>query len=419
MALFDLVNPNRIADDIGRFSEIGHDSRGGVTRLAFTREERQAHDELKEQARRLGMESCQDGVGNFFARRDGLDGSLPSIMLGSHLDTVPQGGKLDGALGVIAALEAVRILVDQRVKTRHPIEIVSFAAEESARFGVGMLGSQLATGKIPSGRVLALRDSSGMSVERALHGLGYTPSEVVGVTRNIRAEVAAFLELHIEQGPVLESKGIPAGIVTDIAAATRLQVEVRGSRDHSGTTPMSLRRDALAGAAEMILAVESYVKRLGSRNAVGTVGVINVEPGAMNVIPGKATLGVDIRDADSESKRAIVRELGTRFQAIADARGLTVRITTLSNDEPQRLSSLVIETMRQTSERVGFAPHIMISGAGHDAMQLAPYTHAGMIFVPSRGGRSHCPDEDTAIDDIVPGVQLLLETVLALDERID
>ncbi|RMF88399.1 MAG: Zn-dependent hydrolase [Nitrospinota bacterium] len=411
------VSQERLQAEIERFAQIGRTAEGGVTRLAFSPEERQAQQLMGELLAEAGLSVRTDAIGNLFARREGREADLPVLMLGSHLDTVPNGGRFDGALGVIAGLEIMRVLQEQGISTRHPLEVVSFTGEESARFGTGTIGSRAMLGTLNLERFLASRDLHGISAAEAMRQVGLSPEKVTDAQRDPR-QIAAFLELHIEQGRILETEQKAVGIVTDIANSTRLAVQVIGRADHSGTTPMPLRKDALVAAAEMVLAVEERVKALGEAPSVGTVGILHVEPCVMNVVPGKASLGIDIRDIDFERKARVVKGVKDRITAIAKQRGVEATIEVLGDGRPVALSPVIIETMRQAAADLGIDARIMVSGAGHDAMNLATVVPAGMIFVPSKEGRSHSHLEWTDFAAIPPGVELLLETLLRLDRSL-
>jgi N-carbamoyl-L-amino-acid hydrolase len=319
-------------------------------------------------------------------------------------------------LGVIAGLEVVRVLREQGLKTRHPLEIVSFVGEESARFGSGTLGSRAMIGNLDRERLLAAKDLQGISAAEALRHLGLSPENLATAQRDIQKEIAAFLELHVEQGRVLETEQKAVGIVTNIANSSRLSVEIVGRADHSGTTPMPLRKDAMVAAAEVVLAVEETVHALGDAPSVGTVGVLQIDPCAMNVVPGKASLGIDMRDIDYARKARVVEGVKTKIAAIAARRGIQITTQVLGDGRPVALSPLVVETMKTAAADLGISAHVMVSGAGHDAMNLAAFVPTGMVFVPSKDGRSHSHLEWTDFAQLPPGVEVLLETLLRLDK---
>lgn len=411
------VNQERLREEIERFAAIGRTPEGGVTRLGLSREEQEAQQLMGKLLAAEGLAIRTDAIGNLFGRREGMEPHLPVLMVGSHLDTVPNGGRFDGALGVISGLEIVRVLREQNIQTRHPLEIVSFVGEESARFGMGVIGSRAMIGELDTERFLSARDLQGISAEEALRQLGLDPGNLVAAKREMK-EIAAFLELHVEQGRVLETEGKAVGIVTNIANSTRLSVEIIGRADHSGTTPMPLRKDALVTAAEIVLAVEETVKTLGEAPSVGTVGVLQITPCVMNVVPGKASLGIDIRDIDFDRKTRVVNGVKNRIAEIAERRGVQASTEVLGDGHPVPLSSMVVDTMKKAATDLGISAHVMVSGAGHDAMNIAPFVPTGMIFVPSKDGRSHSHLEWTDFAAISPGVEVLLETLLRLDKAL-
>src|SRR5215218_9513410 len=287
------VDAGRIQEWLRAFARIGYSADGGMRRLAFSRGEFRARQLLIHLLERTGLRSRLDGIGNCFGRLPGArEPDAPPILLGSHLDTVPGGGRFDGAVGVVAALEVAATIRERGIATRHPIEVVSFAGEESSRFGRGTIGSGILAGTWAADEILALRDANGTRLGQVLARLGVTPA-AVAASRRAPGDFAAFLELHIEQGRVLEEAGVALGVVEAIAAPCRLRLRLTGRADHSGATPMPLRRDALAGAAEVVLAIERLAA--ASNGVVGTVGTLRVEPGAINVVPGQAELGIDIR----------------------------------------------------------------------------------------------------------------------------
>ncbi|MGA7671886.1 MAG: Zn-dependent hydrolase [Nitrolancea sp.] len=405
------VDPSRIEANLRAFARIGYSRDGGMNRLAFSRNDLRARQYLLHLLQTLGASARIDGFGNVFGRVDGSEPSLPPLLVGSHLDAVPAGGRFDGSVGVAAALEVLSVLREHRITPRHPIELVSFACEESSRFGRGTLGSGIVAGAFDPNEVLNLTDAHGTRLERVLERAGLDPNELAEA-RRASGDYLAYLEMHIEQGRVLEEVGKVVGVVEGIAAPTRFRVHVQGQADHSGATPMTLRRDALTGAAEIILAVERHARAAG--NVVGTVGVATVEPGAMNVVPGRVTLAVDVRSIDASAKAAVVRQIRDDIEATARARNLKIDVELLTDEEPVRLDRHVIETLdRMCALRETPSLHIM-SGAGHDAMHIARLCPAGMILVPSRNGISHHRDEWTEIEHVVAGTQVFVDAALEI-----
>ncbi len=410
------VNLDRLLADLEAFAAIGGDGQGGVTRLAFTAADQSARRLLQEKLAAAGLAVRVDAIGNVFGRRRGREDGLPPVLLGSHLDSVPNGGRFDGPLGVLSALEAVRMLEDARRETRRPLEVVCFAAEESSRFGSGTLGSKAVVGKLAPGMLEALRDADGRTLAEALRECGLSPDRL-GDVRRRPGDYHAYLELHLEQGAVLEHAGVPVGLVTGIAAPTRFRVTYTGRADHSGATPMPLRRDALVAAADLVLAVRRTVLRHGSPTSVGTVGVLRVQPGAMNVIPGQASLGIDLRDIDGEAKRRVARKVRAAAGRMARKWRLDVSVETLADESPVPLPERIRKVSAAACQAGGISFLELPSGAGHDAMYIAEVAETGMIFVRCREGISHNSAEFVEPRDIAAGAAVLAETALRLAEE--
>ena len=406
-----VVDGARVRETLRAFARIGYSADGGMRRLAFSRAELRARQLLLHLLERAGLAARVDPIGNIFGHLAGADNALPPVLAGSHLDTVPGGGRFDGAAGVVAALEVAVTLRERGIVPRRPVAVVAFAAEESSRFGRGTLGSGVLAGTWPAAEVVALRDASGVTFGRALRRLGLDPARA-GEARRPPGVFAAYLELHIEQGRVLEEMGARLGIVEAIAAPTRLRLRMTGRADHSGATPMALRRDALAGAAEVVLAVERAAR--AARGVVGTVGTLRVEPGAINVVPGAAELGIDVRGTDAGARGQVVARIREAIDAVAAARGLDAAIEVLSDEAPVALDPGIAALLERHGRARGLPLRRLPSGAGHDAMQLARLCPAGMLLVPSRGGVSHDRAEWTDLADIVAGTQVLLDAVLEL-----
>jgi len=362
-----------------------------------------------------GLQATVDALGNMRGRRDGREDLAP-VMIGSHLDTVPEGGHFDGVAGLLAALEVVRALNDRKTVTRRPLEIVNFSAEESSRFGVATLGSKAMTGKLAEEDLDSVADSQGRSLRQVLLGAGLNPDNLKEA-RLRPGDVHAFLELHIEQGPILEDADCPLGIVTAIAAPTRFRVFVAGRADHSGTTPMGMRRDALAGASELVLGVERIAAREPGGGTVATVGWLRVAPGVMNVVPAGAELGIDIRDIDQGRKQRTAEKIVRLMKMIAERRSLEIRYETMADDTPTRLPGRIVDILEKAAGELHIACRQVASGAGHDAMNMAAITEAGLIFVPSIGGISHNVAEKSRMEDICRGAEVLLKSALILGEE--
>ncbi len=409
------VQKRRIEKDFDNISNFGKLSNGGVTRLAFSKEDIESRNYLHKTMEEIGLEVRIDAFGNMRGRREGLE-ELAPVAIGSHLDTVPEGGHYDGVVGVIAALEVIRVLNDKDIRTKRPIEVINLSAEESSRFGGATLGSKVLSGKISLAGLNKYVDREGLSLYEALKDNGFKPDEIESAVLN-KGDIYSFIEMHIEQGPVLETENISVGIVTSIAAPTRFRVNFKGVADHSGNTPMSIRKDALTAASELVLGVERIARDEAGPATVGTVGYLYVKPGAMNVIPGGVELGIDIRDISSDDKKMAVKKVIDLIVEIKKNRPVEIEYEILTDDEPVQLSNKVIQILEQTAEEIGLSYKVMHSGAGHDAMHMADIANTGMIFIPSKNGISHNIEEFTEMDDVCKGAELLLETTIKLAQE--
>ena len=410
------INADRLLADLDAFARIGADPQGGITRLAYSEADLQARQLFLDRATAAGLAPRTDAVGNIFARRAGREDGLAPVGFGSHLDSVPNGGRFDGPLGVLAALEISRALNDAGLTTRRPIDLICFAAEESGRFGLGTLGSKALVGKLTGQMLDSLRDPQGQSLRQVLQGCGFDPARLEQA-RLRPGDYHAYLELHLEQGAVLESRGLPVGVVTGIAAPTRYRVTYTGRADHSGATPMGLRKDALVAAAELVLAVQRLTVKHGSPTTVGTVGILRIQPGAMNVIPGQAMLGVDIRDIEAEGKSRVAKKVFAAAKRIAKKWGIEAAIEPLTDDPPVPLPGRIRQISAEACRARGIPFMELPSGAGHDAMYMAEVTEVGMLFTRCREGISHNPAEYVAPEDAVAGATALAETTLRLAEE--
>jgi N-carbamoyl-L-amino-acid hydrolase len=408
------IDRERLLGDLNAISRIGFGERGGVTRLAFSVKDLRARQLLIHLMTRCGLKVQIDRVGNIFGRLSGGDPGAPAVMSGSHLDTVVQGGKFDGAVGVVAALEVARVLAESGAAIPRPFEVACFVGEESSRFGYATLGSSLVAGEVGADNLANAVDAQGTKLEGVLAGMGIYRDNLSSLKRD-PSTLKAYLELHIEQGPVLEAKNKRIGLVTAIAAPVRFKVTFGGTAAHSGTTPMELRRDALVAAAELVSFVEETCRRSTEEiRVVGTVGALKVDPGVINTIPGKTELAVDIRGVSASARDDVAARVQDKAGEIARRRGMTVEIAPLVRERPVELDKDVLKLMQTLCDKKKIAYEIMPSGAGHDAMQMAKITRVGMIFIPSRNGISHSPLEWSDPEDIALGTQLLLETVVRL-----
>lgn len=405
------VDPERLHRDLRGLSRIGLHEDGSVTRLAFSAAELRARHYMIHLLQQAGLAVRLDGIGNVIGRLEA--GRGPAVALGSHVDSVPGGGRFDGAVGSVAALEVARALRATGVRLARPLEVLIFASEESSRFGVSTIGSSAMAGVRDPDRLLDLTDRTGQRLGDILARLGITRDDVAAA-RRAPGEIGHYLELHIEQGRVLVEAGKPLGVVRSIAAPCRLKVTFLGRADHSGATPMHLRRDALIAAAHVVVHVERVCSATRPTPVVGTVGVIEARPGAMNVVPGEASLWIDLRSS-SEAERtacrdAIVAEAGR----LARERQLGIAVETLMEDPPVAMDPETVALLARACAAHEVDYLVMESGAGHDAMQIARIAKAGMLFVPSREGVSHNPREWTPLEDIALGAQVLLDATLRL-----
>lgn len=391
-------------------------SRGenGITRLALSEEELKARGYVAELMQELGMSIRTDGIGNIIGRLEGTDSAAAPVIVGSHLDSVPEGGRYDGVLGVVGGLAAIR-----RIKaaghTKHPLELIIFTAEESSRFGFATMGSKAMAGVADIKAWSKAKDPQGVSFIEALKAAGLPADDIPSASR-VGEPIHAFVELHIEQGPILEDENFAIGVVEAIAAPTRLKIKVEGTPGHSGTTPMDSREDALVTAAQIVLAVREVALSRYDDGTVGTVGNLKVHPGVMNVIPGIAEMWVDIRGVNHESIVDTLQELKDEISIIAGAEGTTVSIEVLTSDKPVRLNPMVINAVEAACRDLKVSYKRMNSGAGHDAMHMAAIGPAGMIFIPCARGISHNPEESAAPADIMTGIDVLTRTLRDLAE---
>jgi allantoate deiminase len=401
-----MLDPARImerCDALARHSELP----GGLTRVFLSSEARAASDKVLGWMRQAGMQARLDAIGNAAGRYEGERPGLPCLMLGSHLDTVRDAGRYDGMLGVICAIECVNALNAARKRLPFAIEVIGFGDEEGVRFGTTLLGSRAVAG-IFDEKSLEAKDQTGKTLREVLREFGLDPARIPEVARK-RSEVLAYAELHIEQGPVLEAEGLPVGVVIAINGFSRLRATLRGAAGHAGTVPMRLRRDALAGAAECILATERIVK--GQGELVGTVGRIEAKPGAINVIPGEVLFTVDVRAPQDALRKHAVAAIRAQIEDIAKKRNLESEVELLQEFGSTACAPRLMEQMERAVERQGLPVRRLPSGAGHDGMALAAITEICMLFVRCRDGISHSPLEAITESDAAAGARVLLDFI--------
>lgn len=397
------VNGRRIQEIMQQLGRIGFTEGEGVTRLPFTEEYEEAACCLKGLLQAVGLEVHQDPVGNIYGRRAGFCHQRPAILFGSHLDTVKNGGLFDGMLGIAAGLECMHVLQEENLMTDHPLALVAFNAEEGSELG-GTFGSRAAMG-------LLEYEEEGLPQRLAIYGL--TISDVQESILEA-GEYLAYLELHISQEMELERLNIPIGIVNGIAGITRYQVTVRGEANHAGTTPMYLRRDALTGAAKLLLHIHRIAEEIGAP-FVSTVGTLKVFPGSVNVIPGRVEFVLELRDLHGEKIQRAVEQIKEAAQSITD---IQFHFQRQVQKPPVTTAKDIIQIIRQVCSEKGIGHQVMTSGAGHDAMPVAMKIPSGVIFVPSQKGKSHCLEEWTQWSHVQLGTQVLLDTILMIDKKL-
>ncbi len=403
----DLKRLEQSMDELGR---VGATERGGLTRLALSDEDRQGRDLLVRWMREAGLRVSVDQMGNIFGERAGT-AALPPVMMGSHADSVPTGGKYDGQLGVLCGLEAIRTLNDHKVRTRHPVTLVIFTNEEGARFQPAMIASGVMAGKIALEDAYNARDKDGLRLVDELERIGYLGSEPC-VPRPLRA----YLELHIEQGPVLEEEGLSVGVVEGIVAIAWSRLTMHGVQDHAGPTPMRIRHDALVAAADVVTGVRRIARDIGG-DLVTTVGNLTVHPNIVNAIPGKVTMSIDMRDPKSDTLDRAQPMLDAVVRDACEREGVRYELEHYWRMPYTPFAPEVVDAVERAAEASGGSHRRIRSGAGHDAQYMAAIAPAGMIFVPSHDGRSHCEEEFTAIADIEAGANTLFLTMLDLAGR--
>lgn len=399
------VNKTRIDKLLTGLAKFGATEQG-ITRLGYSPLDREAQTWLLAQVADLGLTVREDAVGNVFLRREGRENNLPPVACGSHLDTVIHGGAYDGMCGVVGALEALYMLQDADLK--RSIEVIIFRAEESSRFGFATMGSKLLTGSATPATLNKGGKKDDVSFLEALRQWGCEPEKYADAVI-AQGAYTSFSELHIEQGKVLEETKKQIGIVHNIAAPTRFKLHVRGMADHSGATPMGMRRDALVAAAKLILVVNEAAEQEKQHGTVGTVGVVEVEPGSINVVPGAVTLWVDVRGVEEKSIHRTLQAIKEAAENVAVLDKVDIQIEMLTQDKPVPLNEKLAQQTEAICQELGYSFLHMNSGAGHDAMHMAKIAPTTMVFIPCRGGISHNSAEYAELEDICRGITVLAE----------
>jgi N-carbamoyl-L-amino-acid hydrolase len=402
------ADAERLERRIAELGRHGANPGGGVSRVAFSAADVAGRAYVASLMRDAGLQVRIDAAGNIIGRRAGSDTTLPVIMTGSHIDSVPQGGNYDGDVGVLGAIEVAELLREHGIATRHPFEFVVFADEEG-----GVVGSQAMAGRVGPG-TLDVASHSGLTIREGIRAIGGDPDHLAEA-RRAPGQVAAFVELHIEQGAILDEAGIDIGVVEGIVGIRWWDVTIRGAANHAGTTPMNRRRDALLAAAELVIAVNRIASSMpGSQ--VATVGRIHAEPGAPNVIPGQVVMSLEIRDLVSAKMESVFRAIEAEARRIAGTTRTSIDFHEIDVAlEPAPTDERLRKAVEAAAGSLGLTFLRMPSGAGHDAQDMAHVAPIGMIFVPSRGGISHAPEEYTAPEHMANGVDVLLRTLLAID----
>jgi N-carbamoyl-L-amino-acid hydrolase len=407
------VNFSRLQTNLERLGSIGRQEDYGLYRMAFSDGDMQGRDWLMQRIAEYELETYVDEAANIHGRL-GWDGVTPSVMTGSHIDTIPGAGPFDGALGVVVGLECLRRIKELKVDLKYPLEVVAFTDEEG-RFG-GMFGSQALTGQLTPERILNAKDLHGTGISEVMSKCGFNAMEALRARRSPDS-IYAYLELHIEQGPVLDKRRISIGVVDAIVGLFKWNVKLTGVANHAGTTPMSMRQDALHGLAELATQINRIIEEYGSERSVATIGRVELFPGAANVVPGVVEFSLEVRDTDQEVLGTLANAFQRAISAIARRRRLMFQFEVLSEIEPVKCDAGLVEAVSQTAADLEISHIIMHSGAAHDAQMLAKITKAGLFFVPSKDGRSHSPAEWTDWEDIERGANVLLNTLIRLAKK--
>ncbi|WP_181347952.1 Zn-dependent hydrolase [Thalassobacillus sp. CUG 92003] len=387
----------------------------GWTRRPFTKEYQHARKWLREQMEELGLTTHVDASSNLIGRWEGKKPDLAPIVLGSHIDTVTGGGRFDGIAGVVGALEVVRVLQTSGKRLDHTLEVIDFTAEEPSEYGISTIGSRGLVNNLTT-NMLERKGPDGETLSEGIRQAGGLPEHISEEARQI-GEVSIYLEMHIEQGPVLEQMDETVGIVTGIVGIHRYRVNVIGQPDHAGTTPMNKRCDALTAASELNLALEAICQEEWEKGVVGTVGRLNVKPNASNVIPGEINLDIDVRSLAIETLEGVMTKLKGKAAAISSSRGVDIKFDCLSQSTPIEVDDKILTLIEKASQQAVHT-HRIPSGAGHDANQMANISPIAMFFIPSKDGKSHCPEEWTDYEDVARGVDCMVQSLFQIDSSL-
>ncbi|RAW46959.1 Zn-dependent hydrolase [Halorubrum sp. 48-1-W] len=403
------IDPERFRETFERYSAIGRTDADGLHRLTLSEEDLEVRDLFVSDLEDLGLDVRIDGIGNTFGRAEGTDPDAEPVLIGSHLDSQPYGGRFDGQLGVLSALETLRAFDEEGVEHRRPIEIVNWTNEEGSRFKPALMGSGAFTGELDLEEVLGHTDADGVTVAEALEAIGYRGDEPVGP----REEYHSSLELHVEQGPKLEEEGLSVGVVEGVLGMAWLEVTVHGDADHAGPSPVHSRNDALVAAADVVTAVRRLSNRFAD-DVVTTVGELEVEPNSINVIPSAVRFTVDVRSYDDAVVGELVEAVEREVATACEREGVEYELEEIWRIPHTEFSPLVAETALAAADAVGASHRAMVSGAGHDASYVNEITDTAMLFVPSVDGKTHNEAEFTEWEDAVEGARVYAETVRRL-----
>ena len=404
---------NRIKDDIGNIANITSTPGNGCSRFSYSKEDKKVREYLLKEMKELGLDIKIDGVGNIRARYTNGNEGRPHIMIGSHIDTVPNGGKFDGVLGVVSALEVLRVIKENNITVKNPIEIIIFAEEEGSNFGATLLGSKALTGKYKLEDLKELSNDEGVSSYQVMKDFGLNIDNIENEVLE-KNEIKAMIELHVEQGGVLDYEQIPVGLVQSIAGMKTYKISLKGESNHAGSTPMNFRKDPMVGASKIITYIDEVAREKASPTTVATVGKFHCEPNGSNVIPGEIVFYVDIRDVEIEGISIVENEMKEKAEEVATKHKLGLEIDLVSQSGSVNLSEKVLDTIEEVALKMGYKYKKMNSGPVHDSVMLTEITDVAMIFVPSIKGKSHCPEEMTKYEDIQVGSDLLLNAVIKL-----
>lgn len=404
------INTARLQQDIETLSAIGRREDHGLYRMAFSEGDMEGRAWFKQQLEDAGLEVYEDGAANIHGRLN-WDDETPAVVTGSHLDTVPAAGHLDGALGVLVGLECLRCIREQNLPLRHPLEVISFTDEEG-RFG-GMVGSQAIAGQLTPESIHQAVDLDGITLAEAMQQNGYDAMHALHARYRPEA-IHAFVELHIEQGPILDQMGLSVGVVDAIAGLFKWEVSLIGTANHAGTTPMHMRNDAFQGLAEFSSEIQRILEENGSARSVATIGRVDIKPGAPNVVPGRVEFSLEARDTDEHTLEDLQHAFRKALSAIARRRNLMFEFKILSEIAPVKCDLGLVNDLEEVAKQLKHEPLVMASGAAHDTQMMARIARAAMVFVPSKGGRSHSSAEWTELVDIERGANVMLNALYKL-----